>query len=160
MKNIIILAASLILTLQGCYTVVLTPEDNYVTNGEYYGYYPIEYYGDYGNYYDLPWWYTSPVITVGSTQQINRNENTQSLRNSSGTRNETERRDWILSTPPPTRDNSSGSSTDNSSTTSGNNNQVRNESNSGSNSGNNSGSSNSGSVRNENGNRNSGNSRR
>jgi len=156
MKKLIILAASLTLTLHGCYTVVLTPEDNYVGNGEYYGYYPIEYYGDYGNYYDLPWWYTTPVVTVGSTQPIKRNEDTQSLRNSSGNRNETERRDWIISTPPPSRDNSSGSSTDNSSTTSGDNNQVR----SGSNSGSNSSNSNSGSVRNENGNRNSGNSRR
>lgn len=156
MRKLILIAVFLTLTLQGCYTVVLTPEDNYVSNGEYYGYYPIEYYGDYGNYYDLPWWYISPVVTVSSTQQVKRNENTQSLRNNSGDRNETESRDWIISTPPPSRDNSSGSSTENSSTNSGSNNQVR----SGSNSGSSSNNSNSGSVRNENGNRNSGNSRR
>ena len=156
MRKLILIAAFLTLTLQGCYTVVLTPEDNYVSNGEYYGYYPIEYYGDYGNYYDLPWWYISPVVTVSSTQPVKRNENTQSIRNNSGYRNETERRDWIISTPPPSRDNSSGSSTKNSSTNSGSNNQVR----SGSNSGNSFNNSNSGSVRNENGNRNSENSRR
>lgn len=156
MKKFLLLAAFTILFLQGCYTVVLTPEDNYISNYEYYGYYPIEYYGDYGNYYDLPWWYISPVNTVSSTQPVKRNENTQSIRNNSGNRNETERRDWIISTPPPSRDNSSGSSTEKSSTNSGSNNQVRSRSNSGSNSNN----SNSGSVRNENGNRNSGNSRR
>uniref|UniRef100_A0A832CYJ7 Lipoprotein n=1 Tax=Ignavibacterium album TaxID=591197 RepID=A0A832CYJ7_9BACT len=156
MKKLIILAAFSTLALQGCYTVILTPEDKYVRSGEYYGYYPIEYYGDYGNYYDLPWWHSTPVVTVCSTQPIKRNEDTQSLRNNSGNRNETEKRDWIISTPPPSRDNSSGSSTENSSTSSGNNTQVR----SGSNSGSNSNNSNSGSVRNENGNRNSGNSRR
>lgn len=156
MKKLIILAAFSTLTLQGCYTVVLTPEDNYVSNREYYGYYPIEYYGDYGNYYDLPWWYTTHVVTVGSTQPIKRNKDTQTLRNNGVNRNETDRRDWIISTPPPSRDNNSGSSTDSSLPISGNINQVRSENISGSNSN----SSNSGSVRNENGNRNSGNSRR
>ena len=58
--NIIILAA-VGLFLSGCYTVVWSPEDNFPTQSDYEqgyndGYYNSPYYGDYGYYYNYPWW--------------------------------------------------------------------------------------------------------
>ncbi|MEJ5263605.1 MAG: hypothetical protein WHT45_13045 [Ignavibacterium sp.] len=153
MKQLLIITAFSTLILQGCYTVIMTPEDKKITHYDLYGYYPIEYYGDYGNYYDMPWWYSSPVVSVGNNQIIQRSSDTKTVRNENGDRTNTESRDGIISTPPPTRDIGSSTSGSGTSKSNGNsNNEVR--------SNNSSGNSNSGSIRNENGNRNSGNSRR
>lgn len=153
MKQLLILTAFSILILQGCYTVIMTPEDTNKSHFDLYGYYPIEYFGDYGNYYDMPWWYTSPVVSVGNNQIIQRSSDTKTVRNENGDRTNNESRDGIISTPPPTRDNSISTSGNRTSEGNSNsNNEIR--------SNGNSGNSNSGSLRNENGNRNSGNSRR
>lgn len=153
MKQLLIITAFSTLILQGCYTVIMTPEDKKIIHYDLYSYYPIEYYGDYGNYYDMPWWYSSPVVSVGNNQIIQRSSDTKTVRNENGDRTNTESRDGIISSPPPTRDIGSSTSGSGTSKSNGNSNiEVR--------SNNSSGNSNSGSIRNENGNRNSGNSRR
>lgn len=153
MRQLLIITTFSTLILQGCYTVIMTPEDTNKSHYDFYGYYPIEYYGDYENYYDTPWWYSSTIVSVGNNQIIQRSSDTKTVRNENGDRTNNESRDGIISTPPPTRDNNS--------TTSGNQNTNLNTSSKNeTRSNNNSGNSNSGSLRNENGNRNSGNSRR
>lgn len=153
MRQLLIITAFSTLILQGCYTVIMTPEDTNKSHYDFDGYYPIEHYGDYENYYDTPWWYSSTIVSVGNNKIIQRSSDTKTIRNENGDRTNNESRDGIISTPPPTRDNNS--------TTSGNQNTNLNTSSKNeSRSNNNSGNSNSGSLRNENGNRNSGNSRR
>lgn len=154
MKKLILISAILFLSLQGCYTIIMTPEDKTPVYDNYYVFYPTDYYGSYGSYYEIPWWITNPIVTISDVKTISRNSDTQSLRNNDGYRFESGSRDGIITTPPPSRDNSS--STTNQKTNNSSGNEVR--SNTGS--GNTSGNSNSGSIRNENGNRNSGNSRR
>lgn len=154
MKKIIFGSAVLLFLLQGCYTVILTPEDRTPVYDNYYGFYLSEYFGSYGSYYEVPWWITTPIVTISNGSTKNRSTDTQSIRNNDGFRYESGSRDGIITTTPPSRDNSSSTTTQKSGTSSGN--EVRNNTNSGNSSGN----SNSGSIRNENGNRNSGNSRR
>jgi hypothetical protein len=156
MKKLFIIVGLLIFVLNGCYTVILTPEDRNTNIQDYYGYYPVEYYGDYGTYYDIPWWFNAPIVTVNSTQPLKRITDTQTIRDNNGSRNNTDTRNWELSTPPVSRDNSSTISKEKSVSSSGSTNEVR----SNNNSSNNSSNSNSGTIRNGNGNRNTGNSRR
>ncbi len=154
MKKLILMSAILFLSLQGCYTIIMTPEDKTPVYDNYYGFYPTDYYGSYGSYYEIPWWIINPIVTISDVKTTSRNSDTQSLRNNEGYRSDSGSRDGITTTPPPSRDNSSSTTTQKTNNSSGN--EVR--SNTGS--GNSSGNSNSGSIRNENGNRNSGNSRR
>lgn len=154
MKKLFLISTILLLSLQGCYTIIMTPEDKPPVYENYYGFYLTEYYGSYGSYYEVPWWITNPIITISNGTTKTRNSDTQSLRNNDGLRYGSSSRDGIITTPPPSKDNSSSTTDQKTSSTSGN--EVR--SNTGS--GNSSENSNSGSVRNENGNRNSGNSRR
>lgn len=155
MKKLILASGILLFSLQGCYTVIMTPEDKTPVYDDYYGFYISEYYGSYGSYYEVPWWITNPIVTINISTTKTRTTNTHSIRNNDGLRNESNSRDGIITTPPPSRDNSS-SSTTNQKSGSSSGNEVR----SNTSSGNSSGNSNSGSIRNENGNRNSGNSRR
>lgn len=109
MKNIIykIFAVSLILFgLQGCYTILWTPDtkitEEYETTSYYYGYAP--------DFYDIPWWVSVPVIvgypssySPDGSQTISKDRNnslendSRNIRNNDGGRN-TE----IINTPPPT----------------------------------------------------------
>lgn len=150
MKKLILILATLFILLQGCYTIIMTPEDKASTYDNYYGFYLSEYYGAYGNFYEVPWWLTNPLITISNGGTNTRNSDNQSIRNNDGFRHESGSRDGIITTPPPSKDNSSSTTNQKSGNSSGN--EVRSNTNSGN--------SNSGSVRNENGNRNSGNNRR
>lgn len=154
MKKVFLTSIILVLSLQGCYTIIMTPEDKTPVYDNDCGFYLLDYFGSYGSYYEIPWWITNPVVTISNVTTKNRNSDTHSLRNNGGYRTESNNRDGIITTPPPSRDNSS--STTDQKTTSSSGTEVR----SNTSTGNNSGNSNSGSMRNENGNRNSGNSRR
>ncbi|AFH49774.1 Hypothetical protein IALB_2069 [Ignavibacterium album JCM 16511] len=154
MKKLILVSVILFFNLQGCYTVIMTPEDKTPVYNDYYGFYLSEYYGSYGSYYEVPWWITNPIVTINSSTTKNRTTETHSIRNNDGFKHESGSRDGIITTPPPSRDNSSSTTTQKSGSSSVN--EVR----SNTSSGNSPGNSNSGSIRNENGNRNSGNSRR
>lgn len=154
MKKIILASIILLVLAQGCYTVILTPEDKTPVYDNYYGFYLSDYYGEYEDYYEVPWWITNPIVTISNETKYIRNPDTQSLRNNDGQRNENTSRDGIITVSPPSIDNQSSKTNEKSGSNSGN--EVR----SGNSSGSNSGNSNSGSIRNENGNRNSGNSRR
>lgn len=154
MKKIILASIILVVLTQGCYTVILTPEDKTPVYHNYYGFYLSEYYGEYENYYEVPWWITNPIATISNETTLKRSSDTQLLRNSDGHRNESTTRNEIITVSPPSIDKQSSTTNEKSESSSGN--EVR----SSNSSGNNSGNSNSGSIRNENGNRNSGNSRR
>ncbi len=149
MKKLIPTAIILLFSLQGCYTIILTPEDKTPVYNSFDGFYLTDYYGSYGSYYEIPWWITNPITISNVTSRISA---TQTIRNNVGNRGESNTRDGIIHTSPPSRDNNPGTITQNQKNSSGN--EVR------SNNTNSSGNSNSGSIRNENGNRNSGNSRR
>jgi len=150
MRKVILTSSVLIFLFQGCYTIIMTPEDKTPIYDNYYGFYLTEYYGAYGSFYEIPWWFTNPILTISDGGTKNRTSDSQSIRNNEGLRYESGSRDGIITAPPPSRDNSSSTTTQKSGNSSGN--EVRNNTNSGN--------SNSGSGRNENGNRNSGNSRR
>ncbi len=155
--NIIILAA-VGLFLSGCYTVVWSPQDNFPTQSDYEqgyndGYYNSPYYGNYGYYYNYPWW-LNITPPAANAQPANRDAAAGAVRNNNGGRGDTPRdRGEIINTPPPAV-NSGGS------TSGGNSSVEKSSSKSGSSasSGRNSSSSSSDSnnVRNNNGGRNSG----
>ncbi|MDP1994172.1 MAG: hypothetical protein Q8K40_02895 [Ignavibacteria bacterium] len=67
MKAIKLLAfVFLLFGLQGCYTVIWTPDIDFPTkenSDDSESYYEEPYYGDYTPYYGLPWWYTVPPTT-------------------------------------------------------------------------------------------------
>lgn len=164
MKSIlkIILTVLILFGLQGCYTILWTPEekitDDYETTSYYHGYA--------SDYYDIPWWINVPVIvgypgysTNGKTSITKERTNTldnqsRNVRNNDGGRNQE-----IINTPPPTQ-STPGSNPPSTGSSSGNNESgstVRTES---------SGSTSSGSgsksndTRNSSGNRNSGSGRK
>lgn len=114
MKNIIykIFAVSLILFgLQGCYTILWTPDtkitEEYETTSYYYGYAP--------DFYDIPWWVSVPVIvgypssySPDGSQTITKDRNnslendSRNIRNNDGGRATDGRNTEIINTPPPT----------------------------------------------------------
>lgn len=67
MKAIKLLAfVMLLFSIQGCYTIIWTPDIDFPTNGkndDSENYYDETYYGDYTPYYGVPWWYTVPPTT-------------------------------------------------------------------------------------------------
>ncbi len=81
MKNIILnllILTAVGLFLSGCYTVVWSPEDNFPTQsdyeqGYYDGYYGSPFYGDYGYYYNYPWWLNiaPPAVNATSKNRVN-----------------------------------------------------------------------------------------
>ncbi len=110
MKNLIVksfLLFMVLLGLQGCYTILWTPDtkisEQYQTTSYYYGYAT--------EFYDVPWWINVPIIVQfptyinsdKSTQEQNdRESNRGELRNNDGGRNTGGRNPEILNTPPPT----------------------------------------------------------
>lgn len=161
MKNLIIkslLMFSIMFGLQGCYTVLWTPDtkitEQYETTSYYYGYAP--------DFYDVPWWIDVPIIvqfpTYINSDRSNQGQNDRvgnrgDFRDNDGGRNPGGRSPEIINTPPPTISSPGSSNTSNQPTTgsSSSGSTVRSES---------SGSSSSGSgnrssdTRNESGNRN------
>jgi len=96
-------------TLTGCYTIMWNPsENNFPTeeNSNYEnGFYAIEYYGDYSDFYGSPWWYniTPPGYIYNNDQIINDGTVIRNL----GGRGERTRVDWnILTTNPATKNSS------------------------------------------------------
>ena len=118
--------------LTGCYTIVWSPsqelpnEENYSDENDFY---ETEYYGNYGTYYETPWWVGAPVylISPGSSTESyktrdgnssNRSsETTESFRND-GSRGNTDRNDIITNAPVTTTKSSGGSVTKESSSSS------------------------------------------
>ena len=149
-KALILLLTAFI--MNGCYTVIWTPDEEFPTESTTNEYYPETYYGDYYSFYDYPWWlsFVPPSLPVGSDYERTGNECTSDIRNDGQGRGNTDSR-VKPSINTPTRDASNNSSNNNSnSSSSSNNNSSVNSSNSNSNSR----SSDNNSVRNNNGSRN------
>ncbi len=153
--NIIILM-SLGIFLTGCYTVVWSPEDNFPTESDYYqsnydSYYNNPYYGEYGYYYNYPWWLTLTPPAANSASDGRDNATAGAVRNNDGGRGTAPRDNGdINNAPPPARNTDSGSSSSSNvgkSSTSSGSSSTTTRSSSGSDSNN---------VRNNNGGRNSG----
>jgi len=63
----ILLAAGSLLLLQGCYTVIWTPDMDFPTKDTSEAndsFYDGGYYGGYTPYYEVPWWYSYPAVSV------------------------------------------------------------------------------------------------
>lgn len=160
--------------LPGCYTVLWTPEDEFPSSEKYRqenydenNYYADSYYGEYGYYYQYPWWLSIAPPAYSAPGRDNGDDNNdrsdspamERLRNRDGSRNSGSGRETIINNAPVTRSSgSSGSSGSSTSTESSG--KTRESSNSGSNSsgnsGRSSGSNDSNSSRNDNGGRNNG----
>jgi hypothetical protein len=106
----------------GCYTIVWDPREEYPNEDNYTesdGFYESDYYGGYGDYYESPWWITTPVFVVypggedsPTTKDRNngRGSDTETIRNSNG-RGNTDRESNI--TTPVTTTNSGNSNNSN-----------------------------------------------
>ena len=167
--NIIILIFGLGFLLTGCYTIVWDPREEYPNDDNYTesdGFYESDYYGGYGDYYESPWWITTPVFVVypggedsPTTKDRNngRSSDTESIRNSNG-RGNTDRESTI--TTPVTTTNSGNSNNSNSGTTTTTKRDSNSENTSSSSSTTDTKSSGSNDTRNSSGSRNSGSGRR
>ncbi|GIK21979.1 MAG: hypothetical protein HND40_04120 [Ignavibacteriota bacterium] len=122
LKRFLVLFFMINLTLTGCYTIVWDPteEISYTPgNNDESGFYENVHYGNFSDFYDTPWWISSPVFigtydgsgtkTKDRTNN-NRNDETNSFRNDGG-RGNNERNPGFnngnsgttINTPPPTR---------------------------------------------------------
>jgi hypothetical protein len=80
------------ISFSGCYTVLWTPDKDMPTEAEYYssggyadGYYSDPYYGEYGYYYERPWWISiRPPSTVTEETKSERYDQIRETRNSDG----------------------------------------------------------------------------
>lgn len=144
------------LFIEGCYTVLWTPEDKMPSESDYenvtefnnsFGYGDPLLFG-YGYYYSYPWWYDLRYSPNNSTQIEKNSDDIESLRNSGNGRNTEAERTPIVDTPPPSKPSNSNSG-NNTNTNSGTTTQTENSSNRSQNSGNDN------SIRNDNGSRNS-----
>ena len=184
MKKLLNVASVILfLNITGCYTVIWSPgmdfptadrtsEYNstdttvYYTGSDNYGdpygdvYYSESYYGHYANYYNTPWWYsiTPPAGSNSHNKNngkatVNRNGDVTPIRNSGDGRGSSDRNSGsgdIITTPPVSVSGSSGSNTTGAGTTSSDPKKTD------SGSENSRQGTNSGSVRNNDGNRNDG----
>ena len=140
--------------LNGCYTILWTPEEDFPSESTINNYYDETYYGDYYSFYDYPWWLSiaPPAAPIGSDYIRTKDGTITNIRNEGQGRNSNDSRE-IIKTNPPSRD-ISGSNSSSGSQNSGNSSSSGSTSvNSSSN--NNSRSSDNSSVRNNNGGRNS-----
>jgi hypothetical protein len=181
MKKLIYVAAIfLFLNITGCYTVIWSPGMDFPTSDRtsdydssdttgYYGtseinsdiyddvYYNEPYYGHYADYYNIPWWYSIPPSTVTNNHNKNNGKATANssgdvspIRNSGNGRGNSGRSSGDIINTPPVTVSGSGSTSSGTSTT----NTEPKKTDSGSE--NTRHSSSSGSVRNNDGNRNDG----
>ncbi|MCS7054322.1 MAG: hypothetical protein NZM09_11405 [Ignavibacterium sp.] len=160
MKILSFLIISIFLT--GCYTVVWLPDKEMPTTYVQDEFYDSEYFGDYYEYYIIPWWISNPINIYKPSQSFNkikeRERNSSNIRNEVGERIIFERgNSGTTEYNPPITTKSGNNNNSNSQTNSGSriNSTSENSNRNNSNSGNNSNS-----IRNENGNRNSENPRR
>lgn len=102
-----IFVAIIFIQLTGCYTVIYSPDMDYGGESDY----TEESYYDPGcstyEYYVIPWWFGSPVTV---NEPLFRGNDMQTLRGNGGGRNEPNREDPILVTPPPSRTNDNSGS--------------------------------------------------
>lgn len=155
-KLLIILLAAFI--INGCYTVIWTPDEEFPTESTTNEYYSETYYGDYYSFYDYPWWlsFVPPSLPVGSDYKRTDNESTSSTRNEGQGRGNTDSRDKPgLNTPTRDASNNSSNNNSNSSSSSNNNSTVKSSNDSSS-----SRSSDNNSIRNNDGSRNTNSGRR
>lgn len=111
MKNLIvktILIFFILFGLQGCYTILWTPEKIITENFS-----SAYYYGYVSNFYDIPWWINVPIIVDYPSYPVSGSTNTKErttsdnkdrgiLRNNNGDRNSDGRNSEVINTPPPT----------------------------------------------------------
>lgn len=106
MKAIKLLAFVILLFgLQGCYTVIWTPDIDFPTkenSDDSESYYEEPYYGDYTPYYGLPWWYSVPPTTFTPIGKERSNEVTKLRNGSEPGRGNPERPRRPDATPPTT----------------------------------------------------------
>lgn len=151
-----VITSILIIFINGCYTVIWTPEERMPSESDYSNenildvneeYYPIVLYGGYNYYYTQPWWYSlSYNFNIPINDAENNLSDSESVRNSVNGRNIDSGRDPILETTPPSRSSNSGNNTNsNTGTTTQTDNSNARSQNSG----------NDNSIRNDNGSRNS-----
>ena len=127
-----------LLLLPGCYTTVWSPEQDIpetVDNSD--SFYPQDYYGDYNNYYNTPWWVSidNPGVQVGmpvgSSSSASDSSETQTfIRNLDGGRSSSGFRDAILDLVAPARVISSGSGASRNTSSNNNNSSTTNNTNS------------------------------
>jgi len=112
-KNIkYILIILVFFTLEGCYTMLWTPGTKYqreVSYGES-SWYVTDYYGPWAPYYSSPWW---ELYTARDTYNQNKRDlQTETIRNTDGTRTEPPRRETggvlLQGTTPPSVDTNQG----------------------------------------------------
>ncbi len=165
MKTIILFL--IVFGLTGCYTVLWLPSDEMPKSYSQNEFYNSQFYGEYYDYYSTPWWVLNPINVYNPSKNIStkieRDKKTSNVRNESGERIIIERGNSGRNeyTPPVTTvngnnqgTNGSGSQTNtNKGSETNNTNEEQNRTKSNSNNDNSS-------LRNESGNRNSGNSRR
>ncbi|MDY0083890.1 MAG: hypothetical protein RBR74_11970, partial [Ignavibacteriaceae bacterium] len=98
MKNLIgllSLAFLINLTMTGCYTIIWDPTAEVSYSGDYDDeseFYGSTYYGNYGGFYESPWWISYPVFigsgnvsgTTTKDRTNGRNDETNSFRNDGG----------------------------------------------------------------------------
>jgi len=126
--NILILMFSIGFLLTGCYTIVWDPREEYPNEDNYTesdGFYESDYYGGYVDYYESPWWITTPIYVVypggddnPTTKDRNngRSSDTESIRNSNG-RGNTDRNPDIITTPVTTTNSGNSNNSNNGNTT-------------------------------------------
>jgi hypothetical protein len=114
----LVLVFGISLFLTGCYTIVWDPSEEFPNEENYSGsseFYDTDYYGNYGDYYEIPWWIgISPYISSPDIITKDRNNNTrttdaENIRNSFG-RGNTDGDRTIINTPPATQSISGSSS--------------------------------------------------
>lgn len=146
-----------LISFGGCYTILWSPEEQLPSeNNNSQIYYSEPYYGDYGYYYDYPWWINEyPVYVTPAPSKSNERTPEESTFRNGEARNTPDSNRPIINTKPPSRN---GDSNNNSSTVSKTN--SSNNSSEQTKATDNSRSNNSSSRRNDNGSRNSGGGRR
>ena len=163
-----IIALFLVLfTFTGCYTVLWLPDDEMPKSYSQNEFYNSDFYGEYYDFYSTPWWVINPINIYYPSKNIStkneRDSKSSNIRNEFGERGINQRGGTGRNeyTPPVTTVNGNNQSNNNSNSQTNNNKtaetntaneeQSRTKSNS---------NNDSGSIRNESGNRNSGNTRR
>lgn len=165
MKIIALFLVSFALT--GCYTVLWLPSDEIPRSYSQNEFYNSEFYGEYYDYYSTPWWILNPINVYSPSKNIStKNEidkKSSNVRNESGERNLNDRGGTIRNeyTPPVTTQNGNNQGSNNTKSQTNDNKGSETKNTSEEQSRNKSNSNNDlGSIRNDSGNRNSGNNRR
>ena len=103
MKSIRYILAVIILTfgLQGCYTIIWNPDQEFPTEENTTSIYGDSfYYNDYYFFYDYPWWFriSSPLIAVDEI--YDRGDSQESIRNNDGGRSGSGSPNFLRPDPP------------------------------------------------------------